>query len=106
MLDSQTSRAIQATVNHTWSAAAAAVYRQAAPFARLAGSDAAQLGITLGLAEKALQLQPDNVNMVRMYCLQGNTSSSQHSLHLCLPVNLYVRNLYHNLYVRNLYHND
>jgi hypothetical protein len=41
------------------------VLHQAAPFSRLAGSDAGQLGITLSLAEKALQLQPDNVNMVR-----------------------------------------
>jgi hypothetical protein len=44
------------------------VSNQAAPFSRLAGSDAGQLGITLSLAEKALRLQPDNVNMVR-FCL-------------------------------------
>lgn len=44
------------------------VLYQAAPFSRLAGSDAALLGITLSLAEKALKLQPDNVNMVRACC--------------------------------------
>ena len=37
---------------------------QAACFARLAGSDAAMVRITLSLAEKALQLQPDNPHYV------------------------------------------
>jgi hypothetical protein len=44
------------------------VPHQAAPFSRLAGGDAGQLGITLSLAEKVLQLQPDNVNMVSLCC--------------------------------------
>ncbi|KAF8072682.1 TTC21B [Scenedesmus sp. PABB004] len=34
----------------------------AAPFARLAGGDAGMLAVTLGLAERALQLQPDSVD--------------------------------------------
>jgi hypothetical protein len=37
---------------------------QAAPFARLAGSDAGLLSITIELAEKAAQLHPDNANFV------------------------------------------
>eukprot|EP00879_Flechtneria_rotunda_P028114 GHRR01030192.1.p1 GENE.GHRR01030192.1~~GHRR01030192.1.p1 ORF type:complete len:100 (+),score=25.50 GHRR01030192.1:471-770(+) len=36
----------------------------AAPFARLAGSCTSQLTTTLGLAEKAVQLQPDNIQYV------------------------------------------
>uniref|UniRef100_A0A383W643 Uncharacterized protein n=1 Tax=Tetradesmus obliquus TaxID=3088 RepID=A0A383W643_TETOB len=44
--------------------------RLAAPFSRLAGSDAALLGITLSLAEKALKLQPDNVNMIVEVAMQ------------------------------------
>jgi hypothetical protein len=55
------------------------VWRQAAPFSRLAGSDATMLGITLSLAEKALQLQPDNVNMVSGCCQRAASPALQQS---------------------------
>jgi hypothetical protein len=49
---------------------------QAAAFARLAGTDASMLRITLSLADKALQLQPDNPHYVSpeavCACLQAH----------------------------------
>lgn len=49
------------------------VQLQAACFARLAGSDAAMVRITLTLAEKALQLQPDNPHYVSAKAEKGVT---------------------------------
>lgn len=42
---------------------------QARPFARLAGQDLELLGITVGLMERAVQLQPSNVNYVSVCSL-------------------------------------
>jgi hypothetical protein len=52
----------------------AMVQLQAACFARLAGSDAAMVRITLSLAEKALQLQPDNPHYVSETAVSATAS--------------------------------